>query len=122
AVSTPPPTVTSQTPASGATNVSTDTSLSATFSEPVQPGSISFALQGSSGSSVSGSLTYNAPTNTITFVPLAALAPSTQYTATVSGATDSFGNIMTPTSWSFTSSATNTIWSNTATPANPVSN
>ncbi len=121
AVSTPPPTVTSQTPASGATNVSTATSLSATFSEPVQTGSISFALKDSSGNSVSGSLTYTAATNTVTFVPLTALAPSTLYTATVSGATDSFGNIMTPTSWSFTSSAVNTIWSSTATPAHPAS-
>ena len=67
---------------------------------------------------MSGSLTYNAPTNAVTFVPLTALAPSTLYTATVSGATDSFGNIMTSTSWSFTSSATNTIWASTVTPVN----
>ena len=83
-------------------------SVTATFSEPVVAGSISFSLKDSSGNSVSGSLTYNAPTNTVTFVPLTALAPSTTYTATVSGATDSFGNIMAPSSWSFTTSCCRT--------------
>ena len=53
-VNTPPPTVTAQTPAPGTTGVSTISSVSATFSEPVQPGTISFTLTDASGNAVSG--------------------------------------------------------------------
>ena len=121
-VNTPPPTVTAQTPASGTTGVSTLSAVSATFSEPVQSGtfSFSFTLKDSSGNAVSGSVSYNATTDTATFTPAAALATSTQYTATVSGATDFYDHTMTaPVSWSFTTSAqpTYTLWNGAATPA-----
>ena len=72
-----------------------------------------------------GSVSYNATTNTAIFTPNAPLDTSTQYTATISGATDYYDNPMAaPVSWSFTTSATATytIWSNAATPANPSDN
>ena len=47
--------------------------------------------------SVSGSTAYNATSQTVTFTPSAALAAATTYTATVSGARDTAGNLMTPT-------------------------
>ena len=100
------PTVTSETPASGATNVAVSTAPTATFNEAVQAGTISFTLENSSGSSVAGSVSYNSTTNVTTFTPTSALAYNTTYTATVSGAENSSGVTMTaPFSWSFTTDA-----------------
>ena len=48
---------------------------------------------------------YDAATRTATFTPTAALATSTAYTATVSGAKDAAGNTMAPVTWSFTTAA-----------------
>jgi len=92
------------TPANGATGVSTNTpNITATFSEPVLSGTITFVLEDPSLNIVPASLTYNAFTNTSTLTPTAPLAVSTTYTATVSGAQDAAGNAMTsPVSWSFT--------------------
>ena len=120
-VNTPPPTVTAQTPASGATGVATNIVVSATFSDAVQPATIAFTLKDASGNSVAGSVSYNTATNTATFTPNAPLATSTQYTATVSQATDYYNQTLSaPVSWSFTTAtATYTIWSSTAAPTNP---
>jgi hypothetical protein len=73
---------------------------------------------------VSGGTAYNAASQTVTFTPSAALAAGTTYTATVSGARDTAGNLMAPTNWTFTTaSATQpppgcpcTIWPSTAAP------
>jgi len=121
------PTVTDMTPAALATAVSnTAPDITATFSEPVQSGTISFVLVDSSNNKVAAAVTYNASTDTATLTPSAALAASTTYTATVSGAQDLSGIAMTsPVSWSFTTAAAVTnasIWSSTATPANPSQN
>jgi methionine-rich copper-binding protein CopC len=100
---TTPPNITSQAPAPGATGVSTGTTVTATFSESVQPGTISFVLKDAANNSIPGTVSYNDPSRTATFTPSAALNPSTTYTATVSGAQDLAGNPMTaPVSWSFT--------------------
>ncbi|WP_210420322.1 Ig-like domain repeat protein [Aquisphaera giovannonii] len=120
-VDTTPPTVTGQTPAPGVTGVSMTTSVTATFSEPVTPGSIVFTLSGPGGA-VAATLSYNAASNVATLTPGAALSPSTTYTAAVSGAMDAAGNVMTPTSWSFTTAATSSnnnvsIWGSSVTPS-----
>ena len=116
-----PPQVTDKTPASGATGVSTTAPhITATFSEPVQSGTIGFVLKDSAGHTLPASVAYDPSTNTVTFTPGGALEPSTTYTATVSGAQDLAGNPMAPVSWSFTTTSTvvnATIWSSTATPA-----
>ena len=69
--------------------------MTATFSESVQPSTVSMTLTGPTGTTVSGSTSYNSTTQTATFTPSAALAASTTYTAKVSGAADTGGNVMT---------------------------
>jgi hypothetical protein len=124
AVDTTPPTVTSTAPASGATGVPATTTVSAVLSEPVQPGTVAFALRTAAGAAVPAAQSYDAASRTATLTPTAALAAAAQYTATVSGASDTAGNPMAaPVSWSFTTSAPAacpcSIWPGSATPAVP---
>ncbi|WP_309238604.1 N,N-dimethylformamidase beta subunit family domain-containing protein [Actinoplanes aureus] len=112
------PTVTTRTPAPGATGVATGTKVSAAFSEPVQGGTVTMSL-----SNTAGTTAYDPGTGTATFTPAAALAANTTYTATVSGAKDLAGNTMAAVSWSFTTGpatgATLSVWPATATPGTP---
>jgi C1A family cysteine protease len=99
-----PPYVTSRSPASGATAVSTSTAVSVVFSETMSPSTISTATFGlSGGSPVSGSVTYDSATRTATFTPSANLASGTTYTVTLStGIQDSEGVAMASSdTWSF---------------------
>jgi hypothetical protein len=128
---TTPPTVSSRTPAAGATGVSTAVKPTATFSEPVEAASVSFALRDAGGALVAASTSYDAATRTATLTPAASLAAGANYTATVSGARDLAGNAMaSPSTWSFTTASTAppppppppppgcpcSIWPSTATP------
>ena len=123
-----PPTVTAQTPTPGATGIApTGTTVTATFSEPVQPSTVAMSVKDGAGVAVQGTAAYDASTQKSTFAPSAALAASTSYTVVVSGAKDLSGNVMSPPtlSWSFTTAATPpppacpcSIWA-AATPANP---
>ncbi len=100
---TTPPTITSRSPIPGATLVSILTPVTATFSESVQPSTISFVLKDPNNNTVAATVTYNDSNHTATLTPSAPLAYSTVYTATVSGGTDLNGNTMTgPATWSFT--------------------
>ncbi len=120
---TTPPTVTARTPAVGATGVATNTTVTVTFSEALQPDTAVLALTGPGGAAVAGTPSYNATSRTLTLTPSAALAASTSYTVTVSGAKDTAGNTMNPVTWTFTTAAPSssgcpcTIWATTATPA-----
>jgi methionine-rich copper-binding protein CopC len=106
ATDTTPPTVVGTTPAAGAGGVSTNTTISATFSEDVQPSSIAFTVTGAGGAAVPGTVSYSSTTLTATFRPSATLANSASYTATISGATDLAGNVMAGrTSWTFSTAA-----------------
>ncbi|MET9022692.1 DUF4082 domain-containing protein [Actinopolymorpha sp. NPDC004070] len=122
---TTPPTITSRTPAAGASNVSTGTIVTATFSEPVQDSTARIGLAQANGTTVAGTTSYNATTRTATFTPGAPLGNSTSYTATVSGAKDVAGNTMSQDSWTFTTAAASssgcpcTIWADSATPGTP---
>ncbi len=105
-----PPTVTSTTPASGASNVATGTAVTAIFSQAMNASSLTastFTLADQSGNSVAGTVTYSSSNNTATFTPMAALAYGTQYTATITtGATDSNGTALAENySWNFTTGA-----------------
>jgi hypothetical protein len=115
------PTVTRVTPANQATGVQTGVAPTVTFNEGVTPASIQFTLSGPGSSQVSGTVSYASSTSTATFTPGTALAAATQYTATVSGATDPAGHSMsTPYTWSFTTAAQPvTLFPSTATPATP---
>jgi hypothetical protein len=112
------PAVTTQSPASGTTNVVTTTPVKATFSKAVQAGTISFVLKNSAGTAITATVSYDAPSLTATLTPSALLTPSTTYTATVSGAQDTSGNTMAaPVSWSFTTEAAPAVTSQSP-PAN----
>ena len=110
-----PPTVVSTSPASGATGVSTNAPVSATFSRAMDATTIngsSFSLKKADGTSVAATVSYDSNSQTATLTPSSALASSTSYTATVTTAAKANdGTAMTnPVSWSFT----------TAAPATPV--
>src|ERR1700735_3270244 len=80
-----PPLVVSTNPANGATGVLINQVVSATFSEPMNPASISattFTLS-AGGATVAGTVGYTATGSVATFTPNAALAFSTVYTATI---------------------------------------
>jgi Ice-binding-like/Bacterial Ig-like domain len=103
------PTVTFTVPASGASNVPLNQKITATFSIPMSAatitaaGTFTVAVAGG-GAAVAGTVTYDTPSNTATFAPTAALAASTQYTATVTTAAQSTqGNALAANYiWSFT--------------------
>jgi hypothetical protein len=81
-------------------------------------------LTGPGGTAVPGTVGYDDAARRSTFTPAAPLTAAAGYTATVSGATDSSGNVMSASSWSFTTATTNpacpcSIWAPSATPATP---
>ena len=132
ATDTIPPTVTAVTPANNATGVSLGTTVSATFSEAMDPSTITsttFQLRDPANTLVPATVTYNAPTNTAVLAPSVALTPGAVYTATVVGGTtdprvkDLAGNALgTSVAWAFTTVPTAgcpcTVFSGTALPAN----
>ena len=126
------PTVISNSPASGDLNASTATSVTATFSEPMDPATIdasTFELRDAADAIVPGVVSYDPASRTATLNPDAALAAASSYTATLRGgttgprATDAAGNALAANvSWSFTTSAETTScpcsgWDDAATPA-----
>jgi len=92
---TTPPMISSTSPASGATGVGVNTAISVTFSEAMDPASVtgtSFTVMTGS-TAVPGSVNYSG--TTATFTPTGSLAYSTSYTATVTtGAKDLAGNAL----------------------------
>jgi hypothetical protein len=99
-----PPVVHGTTPYGGAKNVAVDSTVTATFSEAMDPATISistFTLSGPGGA-VAGTVSYSGLT--ATFTPSAALEHAKTYTATVTtGAKDLDGNPMQADyTWDFT--------------------
>lgn len=92
------PTVTLTIPTAAATGVATNTQVTATFSEDMDPSTIagaSFAVTGPGAIAVGGAVTYAAVARTATFTPTAALTAGTIYTATLTtAATDLAGNAL----------------------------
>jgi hypothetical protein len=108
-VSAGPPTVSSTTPANGATGVGTSAAITATFSRAMDATTItgtSFTLS-AGGSSVPASVSYNSSTLTATLTPSAALSWSTTYTAQLSTAVKAADGaaLAAAVSWSFTTAA-----------------
>jgi hypothetical protein len=100
------PTVTSISPSSGATGVSTGAQVTATFSEAMDGSTITssaFELR-SSGSLVATTVSYDSATRRATLTPSGALLNLTTYTATVTtGVKDVGGNALSANYvWSFT--------------------
>ncbi|MDX6452423.1 MAG: hypothetical protein QOH16_2472, partial [Gaiellaceae bacterium] len=111
-----PPAVNATSPAPNATGVSQTTTVTAVFSELLDPASVStssFALHDASGATVPSTVTYDSATTTATLTPSAPLTPGATYTATISsgsgGPRNSGGAALeSDVSWSFTISADTT--------------
>lgn len=102
-----PPTVSSATPASGASGVNAST-VTVVFSEAMDPASVNnvtFKLN-VGGLNLPGTVDYNPATRTATFTATSKLLTATIYVVTVSGAKDLAGNVMSPATWSFTTTNT----------------
>jgi hypothetical protein len=126
---TTPPTVTSTTPANGATGVGITSAATVTFNEAMDAATITastFELRTAGNVLVPSTVGYNSATRMATLTPSAPLANGTAYTATVRGGTidprvkDVAGNALAAnSSWSFTTVAETTPPTVTgATPAN----
>jgi len=108
------PEIVSTVPANMATNVPLNQAVSATFSEAMNPLTITtgtFQLTGPDDAAISGTVSYDAINFIATFTPTAPLAASTSYKATVTdGATDVAGNPLgttgAPNPWTFTTGTT----------------
>ena len=104
------PTVSSVLPAAGASAVAINTAISASFSEAMNPASLttaSFGLACPTGSAITGTVGYANSSNVATFTPSSALPSNTTCTATLTTAVrDLAGNALAaPFTWSFTTSA-----------------
>ena len=86
------PTVILTNPADNATGVATNSAVNATFSEVMDPATITFTVRATGpplGPILAGTFVYSLPDNIATFTPIATLADNTSYTATIAaGATD----------------------------------
>src|SRR5665213_2883606 len=109
-----PPSVVSTNPASGATGVLINQVVSATFSGPMNPASVTgttFTLTGAGGVAVAGTVAYTATGSVATFTPNAVLAFNAVYKATITtGVANTLGiepagNFV----WSFTTAAQPTV-------------
>ena len=115
--------VTTTNPVNGASGVVVSQIISATFSNPLDASTIStstFAVAGPGGTSVTGTVTSDAPSGVAIFTPASNLAANTAYTATVTtGVKDSKGNALASTFvWSFTTAPTSAPTVSSTTPAN----
>ena len=96
---TTPPSVTAVSPPNSATGVATTTAVSVTFSEPIDPLTLTpatFNLRNTATDAlVPGAISYNPATNIATFTPTGPLANGTNYTVTVTtGVRDVGGNAL----------------------------
>ena len=84
------PTVILTVPATGATNVYTNTRVSASFSADMNPATLSATsftvMNTTAGTAVAGTVSYSAATRTAVFTPTSVLPVSSLYTATVTSA------------------------------------
>ncbi len=106
---TTPPTVRTTSPKPGTPNVAIDTTVSAVFSEWIDPATLTtatFQLLAPGNVQVAGTITYAASTQTATFRPTTPLARATTYTGAViggpSGVKDLAGNPVVDMTWTFT--------------------
>ena len=136
AADTTPPGVTATAPAAGQSGVAVSTAISATFSEAMDPASLtstSFALRDAQNVPVAGTVSYDAATRTARFTPSSPLRNGTAYTATLAGqgssaaapVRDTSGNALAAdVAWTFTTAVdTSTdngpfsLWTAAAVPA-----
>ena len=96
------PTVTGVSPQGGALDVPVGENVTATFSEPVRSGSVTFTLR-RGDTAVPAALTLSGDRRTATLDPSAPLDHAAQYTASVTAGQDDAGNDLgAPRTWTFT--------------------
>jgi len=105
------PTVTSTIPVNLATGVTLNQSVSATFSEPMNPATINtatFTLTGPGLTAVAGTVSYVAASNTAIFTPTVNLTARTLYTGTITTGALSVGGVPLAAKyvWTFTTGTT----------------
>ena len=93
ASSTTPPTVSDTTPRNGATGIPTNATLQILFSEAIEPTALAGIqlLRGGTPQAIAPSL--SSANNILKLIPSTLLLPNTQYTLSISGATDAAGNV-----------------------------
>ncbi len=106
------PTVTAQSPVANATDVDTTANVTATFSEPLDPSTVTTAsleLRDAANAIIPSTVSYDSATNKITMHPTSALTGNATYTATIHGGAagprvaDLSGNALAADqTWSFT--------------------
>jgi hypothetical protein len=109
-----PPELVSTNPANTATSVPLNQAVSATFSEAMNPLTLTtgtFTLAGPGGTAVAGTVSYDAIGFIATFTPLSSLTAGTTYTATVTNGATSLAGIPlgttgAPDPWTFTTGTT----------------
>jgi len=125
---TGPPSVVATTPSAGASSVEPSSTVRVTFSEAVDPATVTattLVLQTSGGASVPRTVTYDSATREATVTPTAPLALGGSYVATVRGGStgvkDLSGNpLAADTTWTFaTRSCPCTLFSTAAVPGTP---
>ena len=98
------PSVTGKTPSVNAVGVAPSADITVTFSEAVNIEGANVTITGNPAKTVSGT-----GTNTATIDPTSDLANNTTFTVTLTGVTDTAGNALPETSWSFTTAASYSI-------------
>ena len=112
--------VTGLAPASGSTDVSRSTTVSATFSAPLATG-YEFDVS-AGGSPVAGTTALSPDGTTLTFTPTSNLPGNTVATATVSGIASTQGATLGMQQWSFTTEAAPTVALTATSPAGGATN
>ncbi len=115
-----PPALVDTIPIAGASSVAPDTDMSLVFDEPVEATSISMVVIGAGGAEVTGSLTYDASTQTATFLPSSPLTADTNHIVQIS-VSDVLGNAtVVPLEYSFRTSQpdgqVNALWDDSVVP------
>jgi|GEM_PF-590307 len=116
-----PPSVLSTTPSAGASGISIDGNVTATFDRNMDAATLTSTtvnLKPTGGSAVTATLSYNSGTRVLTLDPTAALSPTTQYTATITaGAKATDGTALAAdVTWTFTTATALTITTRTPAP------
>ncbi len=134
AIDTTPPTVSSVSPASNAISVPITSTVTAQFSESIDPATLTsstFIVRDASSNPVQGALSYDALARQAALAPVVPLGYSARYTATLKGGStgikDIAGNpLVSDVVWSFTTEAAPVpqtcpchIWTSPVTPAQP---
>ncbi|TFD22645.1 hypothetical protein E3T31_07880 [Cryobacterium sp. TMS1-13-1] len=107
----PAPTITTNSPAAGATAVGRLVSPTATFSEAITGFTATSVRVTRPGATIATTLSFNAATRVLTINPNATLLANTTYTVTITGGTgavrDLAGNPVVTRTWSYTTGAVN---------------